>query len=158
MARFITHPSARSLFAGGFVAGIIGGFLIDGFLLVVHVAHFPARYEWIASSIVGRAAFANTDFVWLGIALHFCIAVAAATAYAYLGQIAGLLGRPLVGGIIFGIILNGITDLTVYEMRMGALPTSPHDIGVGLAAHVVFFGIPVAWFLSRYERVPVPYV
>ena len=158
VARYVTHPSARSLFAGGFVAGILGGFLIDGFLLVVHMAHVPATYQWIASGIVGRAAFANTDFVWLGIALHFAIAVAAAIAYAYVAQISGLLGRPLVGGIIFGIVMNGIMDLAVYEMRLGALPTSVHDIGIGLAAHILFFGIPIALFLSRYERVPTPYV
>ncbi|HEY9085728.1 MAG TPA: hypothetical protein VIN40_07320 [Candidatus Tyrphobacter sp.] len=158
MARYITHPSARSLFAGGIVAGILGGFLFEGFLLAARMANFPATYQWIASGLVGRAAFASTDFVWLGIAVHFAIAIAAAIAYGYAAQIAGLLGRPLMGGVIFGVGMNAVMDAIVYAMRLSPLPTSAHDIGIGLAAHVVFFGIPVAWFLSRYERVPVPYL
>ncbi len=158
MARYLTHPSARSLLGGAFVAGIIGGFLFDAFLFAVGMARFPATYQWIASGIIGRhLAYSGTDFVWLGIALHFGIAVVAAVTYAYVGQIVGLLGRPFLGGTILGVAMNAIMDTVVVLKGLAPVPHSVHDIGLGLAAHVLFYGIPVAWFISRYERIPIPY-
>lgn len=157
MARYMTHPAARSLLAGGFVAGVLGGFLIHAFFFAVGIAHYPGTYEWIASGIIGRAAFGN-HLAWVGVIVHFCIAIVAATLYAYIAQIIGLLGKPLVGGTLFGIVTNGVLDLIAYAKWGTPLPTTWHDLAIPLVAHVFFFGIPVALFLSRYERVPVPYV
>ncbi len=157
MARYITHPQARSLWAGGVVAGIIGGFLFHAFLFAVGVAHYPSTYEWIASGIIGRSAFMNADGALIGVLLHFSIAIVAAVLYAYASQFIGLLGQPVVGGTIFGVVMNAIMDLAAYERTNTPLPSGLHDIGIGLVAHVIFFGIPVAIFLSRYERVAIPY-
>lgn len=157
MARYLTHPSARSLLVGGVLAGILGGCLIDAFLFAVGMARFPATFQWIASGILGPAAYASSNSIWIGIALHFAIAIVAAIAYGYAAQIAGLLGRPVMGGIIFGVVMNAMMDLIAYAKRIAPLPSGAHGIGIGLVAHVIFFGIPIAWFLSRYERVLVPY-
>lgn len=156
MARYITHPAARSLVAGGFVAGILGGFLIHAFFFAIGTARYPGTYEWIASGIVGRSAFTD-HLAWLGVIIHFCIAIVAVTLYAYIAQIVGLLGKPLLGGVLFGIVTNGVLDLVVFARWGIPLPTTWHDVAMPLVAHVVFFGIPVALLLSRYERVPVPY-
>lgn len=157
MARYITHPAARSLVAGGIVAGILGGFLIHAFFFAIGTAHYPMTYEWIASGIVGRAAFTH-HLAWLGVIVHFLIAIVAATIYAYVAQMVGLLGKPLLGGTLFGIVMNGVMDLIAYEKWGTPFPTTWHDVAMPLVAHVIFFGIPIAFFLSRYERVPVPYV
>jgi hypothetical protein len=158
MARYLTHPSARSLLGGAFIAGIVGALLFDAFLFVVRAASFPSTYQWIAAGIVGtRRAFEGTDYVPLGIALHFAIAILAALAYAYVGQIVGVLGRPLLGGIVFGLLMNGVMDLVVYLKELGPMPHGAYDVGIGLIAHVIFYGLPVAFYIARFERVPVPY-
>ncbi len=158
MARYITHPQAHSLWAGGIVAGIMGGFLFHAFLFAVGAAHYPSTYQWIASGLLGKSAFTSVDGALIGIFLHFVISIAAAILYGYAGQLTGLLGRPLVSGTIFGVVMNAAMDLIAFERGISALPSGWHDIGIGLAAHVIFFGIPIALFLSRYERVTVPYV
>ncbi len=156
MARYMTHPAARSLVAGGVIAGIIGAVLMHGFLFAVGMAHFPATYEWIASAFLPHAT--GERAVWFGIGMHFAIAIVAATLYAYAAQVTGLMGRPLLGGLIFGIVTNGVMDVLVHARGLAPFPTTWHDIGLGLVAHVVFFGVPVALYLSRYERVPIPWV
>ncbi len=157
MARYITHPSARSFLAGGIVAGILGGLLFGAFLFVVGLARYPTTYQVIASGLLGRIALTTTQFALVGIAIHFGIAIVAAVLYAYGAQMTGLLGRPVIGGTIFGIVTNAVMDAVVYARGLAALPTNWHDIGIQVIAHVIFFGIPVAWYLSRYERLPVPY-
>ncbi len=157
MARYITHPQARSLWAGGIVAGIAGGFLIHAFLFAVGIAHYPATYQWIASGLIGKSAFTNADGAVIGVLLHFAISIVAAIVYAYAGQFTGLLGRPLLAGTIFGVVMNALMDLAAFERTNTPLPSGLHDVGIGLVAHVVFFGIPIALFLSRYERVMIPY-
>lgn len=157
MARYTTHPSATSLLAGGVVAGLIGGALIDAFLFAIHRATFPATYQWIASGIVGSIAFTGTGYVLIGIAIHFAIAVVAALAYAYIGQIVGIIWRPIVGGILLGIVVNAVMDAIVWSKGLGPLPHTTGDIAIGLVAHVFFYGIPVAWFVARFERVPLLY-
>jgi hypothetical protein len=157
MARYITHPAARSFVAGGIVAGTLGGLIFGAFLFAIGLARYPTTYQVIASGILGRTAFTTTNYAWAGIGIHFAIAIVAAIMYAYAAQMSGLLGRPLLGGTIFGLVANGVMDVVVYARGLAALPTTWHDIGIQAVAHVVFFGIPVAWYLSRYERVPVPY-
>ncbi|MGH7736945.1 MAG: hypothetical protein ACREMP_03605 [Candidatus Tyrphobacter sp.] len=156
MARYITHPSARSLIAGGAIAGIIGGCIFHAFLFAIGRAHFPSTYEWIASGLLGDVAY-DGSLAWAGILIHFAIAIVAATIYAYVAQVVGLLGRPFVGTLVLGIAMNGVMDLVKYVRWDTPLPTTWPGIGVLLLAHVVFFAAPIAFFLSKYERVPVPY-
>lgn len=158
MARYLTHPSARSLLSGGFLAGIIGGALLAAFLLAVRLATYPSWFQWVASGVLGsRIGFTETGFAWLGIVLHFAIAIVAAISYAYVGQVVGWLGRPFLAGTVFGVVMNAFMDFVIYVRGLGLLPHGTPAILLGLVAHVCFFGIPVAWFVARYERFPVPY-
>jgi hypothetical protein len=159
MARYVTHPAARSLLAGGVVAGILGAFVMHAFLFAVGMVRYPLTYEWIASGVIGHAAYVD-HVAWLGVIVHVGIAIVAATLYAYAAQFSGLLGKPLLGALLFGIVTNGVMDVIAFAKGLAPSPTmlTWHDLGIGLAAHVVFFALPIALFLSRYERVPVPYV
>jgi hypothetical protein len=156
MARYMTHPAARSLFVGGAVAGTVGAVVFHAFLFVIGRAHFPATYLWIASAVYPNHFGANA--IALGIVIHFAISIVAGVSYAYVAQTTGLIGRPWMGGLLFGIVANAIMDLVVYARHLGPLPSTWHAIGIGLLAHVVFFALPVAFVLMRYERVPVPWV
>jgi hypothetical protein len=49
------EPFAGRLAGRAIVAGIIGGILIDLFLIVVHAAPFPGIYQFIASSRRSRS-------------------------------------------------------------------------------------------------------
>jgi hypothetical protein len=157
MARYVTHPTRQSLFGGAVTAGIIGAVLFDAFLLVIHAIQYPGTYQLYASGIFGPGAFNDVSFAWVGIVLHFLVAIVAAIVYAYAAQIFGLLSKPIISGIIFGVVMNAIMDLILFGKGMEPLPSGWPAIGVGLAAHVIFYGIPVAWYLARYERVAIPY-
>ncbi len=157
MARYVTHPAKRSFVAGGFVAGLIGAVLMHAFLFAVGVIHYPSYYDRIAAGIVGWSVDPQSAAL-LGIIIHFAIAVVAAIVYAYVGQVTGLLGKPILGAMLFGIVMNGIMDLVVYARGLGPLPATWHDVIIGLIAHIVFFAAPIAFFLTKYERVPLPYV
>lgn len=157
MARYVTHPTRQSLFGGAVTAGIIGAVLFDAFLLAIRAIQYPATYQLYASGIFGPGAFNDVSFAWIGIVLHFLVAIVAAIIYAYAAQVFGLLSRPVAGGIIFGIVMNAVMDFILFGKGMTPLPHSWAHIGIQLAAHIIFFGIPVAWYLARYERVTVPY-
>jgi hypothetical protein len=157
MARYVTHPTRQSLFGGAVTAGIIGAVLFDAFLLAIHAIRYPATYQLYASGIFGGNAFGDVSFAWVGIVLHFLVAIVAAIVYAYAAQVFGLLSKPIAGGIIFGIVMNAVMDFILFGKGMSPLPNSWPAIGIGLAAHVIFYGFPVAWYLARYERVTIPY-
>jgi hypothetical protein len=134
------------LAARALVAGLIGGVLIDLFLFVFGFAPFPDTYQLIASGLVGKAAYTSSSYIWLGVAMHFAIAVVWAEIYAFVAYAANALHRWLVGGLVFGIVVMAAMDIVQVLAGLMPLPNAI-DVVVGLVANVVFFGWPIAWLL-----------
>jgi len=141
-------PAARtSPLVKGIVAGLIGGILIDLFLIVARLAPFPGIWQFVASGLVGKVAFTSSSYIAVGLVMHFVISIVWATLYAYAA--AGRNWNWLLSGAVFGIIVMIAMQIvqTVSHLASG-VPAAGMLFG-GLIAHVVFFGWPVAWYVAR---------
>src|SRR5450755_2112863 len=129
-------------------AGLIGGTTVDLFLILARVAPFPGIYQFIASTVVGPVAFTSTAYIALGLALHFFISIVFALAYAWAAaRSRALTENPTAWGAVFGIAVMLVMQV-VTGLAHAAQPPSVMGIVVGLIAHVVFFGLPVAWYIA----------
>jgi uncharacterized membrane protein (DUF485 family) len=89
--------------------------------------------------------------VAIGIALHVLISVAWSLGYAYLAaQTPQMLARPLISGVAFGIFVMISMQLGEVLTNIYALPNS-YTLLNAFIAHVFFFGIPVAYIVTRFE-------
>lgn len=133
------------------VAGVIGGILIDLFLILTRMAPFPGIYQFVASGLVGKVAYTSSSYIWLGLIMHFTISVVWALLYAYGANAMHVLRRWLVGGFVFGVVvmfaMHGVEMVSHI-----AQPLSLLSIESGLMAHLLFFGWPVAGYLSLTDR------
>lgn len=129
-------------------AGIIGGVTVDLFLILARVAPFPGMYQWIASTIVGPVAFTSSAYIGLGLAMHFFISIVFALAYsAIAARWHALIENPTAWGAIFGLAVMIVMQV-VTGLAHAAQPPSVKGIIVGLIGHIVFFGLPVAWYIA----------
>ena len=103
---------------------------------------FPAATEWGAAGSV------------LGLATHFTLmAVMVLVFLLAVRQSPRLLDRPVVAGIVYGLITYVAMNLIVVPLRFpAAWPPSPLSIGTQLFAHIVLVGLPIAFIARRYLR------
>ncbi len=137
--------------------GLIAGTLDITDALVF--SHFrgvtPARvFQYIASGLIGTRAFSlGAASVVLGVLLHFAIALGW-TAMFYLAsrKFAILLRRPVMSGVVYGVVVYLVMNIVV-------LPLSgvPHPIKAatlasrinGVLAVVLFIGLTIALLIRR---------
>ncbi|MGZ3496386.1 MAG: hypothetical protein ACXWNK_03795 [Vulcanimicrobiaceae bacterium] len=142
------RAGGSQLAARALVAGIIGGVLIDLFLIVFRFAPFPGIWQFVASGLVGKIAFTSGSYIVLGLFLHFLISIVWAEIYAYAASAAHALHKWLVSGLIFGVVV--MVAMQLIEVAKGLAPApNAAAIAIGLIAHVVFFGWPIAWYLRN---------
>jgi hypothetical protein len=132
----------------GVIAGIVGGILIELFLYIAQLlpAHTSAIAAWqfIASTAVGKVAFTSASYAWLGLAMHFCVSIAWAIGYNYLAKTQrSINGQPVISGLVFGLVVYVVMQLVLFSVQLLTI-TSVRQIVVGIIAHTVFFGLPVA--------------
>lgn len=141
--------------AVGFAAGFIGGILIELFLSVANGASPIHTWQWIASGLVGDVAFTATSYAWLGLGLHFVISVLFATIYAYAAASVDILSRrPAFSGMIYGLLVMIAMQVAVILKHMVPGPPDAKTFIVGLIGHTVFFGLPVALYVSSWVKRP----
>jgi hypothetical protein len=133
-------------------AGLIGGVVVDLFLILIRVAPFPGIYQFIASTVVGPVAFSSSAYIALGVVMHFVISIIFALAYAFIAQRSPvLLEHPIRWGAIFGVAVMLVMQV-VTGVAHASQPPTVQGIVIGLIAHVVFFGLPVAWYIARPDK------
>ena len=136
----------------GLVAGFIAGTLVEAYLFATGVAHWPVVYQWIASTVVGKAAFTQPGTVWLGIAMHAAISLGWGVAYAVsTARVPALARRPFAGGTIFGLIVYASMQLVLGATGSFTAP-EPLQLLNALIAHVFFFGLPIAFYVAFAQR------
>jgi len=141
---------ARASIVPGLLAGAAGGVLIDVYLLIVlvaiaHVVSVGGFYQYVASSLIGRDAYADPNTAWLGLALHIVASLAWGIGYALLAaQTEQIRSRPIVSGTVFGIVVMLAMQLVEVAANIYTLPDT-FGLVNALVAHIVFFGIPVAY-------------
>ncbi len=148
-------PVARIL-RGGIAAGLAGAVLIDFFLLIAtveiaHATNFDGFYAFVASALVGKAAYTMPSAVGIGIAAHVAVSLGWGIGYAYLAATTPQVrARPLLSGTVYGLLVMTAMQIVEVAANVYSLPT-PTSVLIGTIAHVVFFGIPVAYVVRRFE-------
>ena len=144
--------ASANVWAVGFVAGVIGGALIDTFLVIANHATYIQIWQFVASAVVGGAAFASPSYAILGFAMHFAISIVWASIYAWaaFGPVPALFRAPVLSGLLYGVVVMIGMTLVLIVNHVG--PAGVPDAGTlakSLIAHTVFFGLPVALYVSR---------
>ena len=142
----------RDIIRPGIIAGVIGAFTIDLYLIItqswiLHVATPVEISQWDASNVLGRAAFlGGISTALLGLVMNLCVGAVWGIVFAIAKQRFGIWrARPILTGIVFGTI-------AMLVMRYAVVPLGhahqPHLDAARLAnlwaAHTLGFGIPVA--------------
>jgi hypothetical protein len=108
----------------------------------------------IAGGLLGRQALQGGAATYaLGVMLHYSIATsAAAIYYAASRRLTFLTEHPLVCGLFFGMAVELVMRLIV--LPLSALhargPYELHDEILGLAVHMTFVGLPIAYSVRRF--------
>jgi len=143
----------RGILLRGLGAGVLGSILIDAFLYMVFLrpAHQPMTAMW---QIVSATATGGTLISpWFGLLIHFCVSIAWGVGYAYAAATSSAIARhPYISGPVFGLIVMVI--MQVAELAAGVkLPLTVAAFAGALIAHTLFFGLPVAVYITRAMRV-----
>lgn len=142
----------------GIVAGFVGGVLIDAYLLLTivaatHETTVAGFYQFVASGALGKAAYGSPSAVFVGVALHFVVSMAWGVGYAYVAaRTPQVRERPMISGIAFGVVVMIAMQFVEVAANVYRLPDT-FALFNSFVAHVAFFGIPVAYIVSkRLER------
>jgi hypothetical protein len=151
MSTLVSRIGARSLAVSAFIAAIIGAICTDAFLSIAGHESPIHLWQFIASTLVGPVAFTATSYAGLGLVMHLITASVWAYLYAYgWGKVSNL-QNWLLGGIVWGIVVDVCMNILL-TLRGVPFQASPGPIAMGLVTNVVFYGIPVGWYLSRSAR------
>ena len=103
---------------------------------------FPGASEW------GTAGSA------LGLATHFTLMAIMVVVFMLAARkLPSLLDRPVLSGVVYGLITYVVMNLIVVPLRFGTpLPSAPVPIVSQLFAHIALVGLPVAFIARRYLR------
>jgi hypothetical protein len=141
----------------GVAAGIVGGMTIDLYLWLTTLlpthGSILSMWQWVASALIGNAAYSSGSFVWLGLAVHFAASVCWAGGYAYLAQRQAFLGeRWPISGFVYGGVVYIFMQLLLLGAGKFVFPQNPGEFLNAVIAYTVFFGMPVAYVVARMDR------
>jgi hypothetical protein len=149
----------REEIIAGLLAGVAGGIAIEVFYFLTMLPGGQAvktllgSFAFVSSVLLGPSAYANPAAVPLAIVLHFCVAVSWALGYVYLTRTQRqLIDHPWISGAAFGLVVYVFMQLVLLTAGVYHRPSSPEELTIQLAAHIVFYGIPVALVASRALR------
>ena len=139
------------------VAGVAGGAIFQLYLWMTTIlpAHgsIVTQWQWIASTVLGKAALTDRRFALAGLAIHALVSVGWAGGYAYLAATGPLANRRwIVSGIVYGLIVYTIMQTILLADNNFTYPPTPNAFLNAVAAHAVFFGIPVAYVVRVTQR------
>jgi hypothetical protein len=148
MSKKITRREGASPALPAFVAGIIGAIGTDAFLSIAQHTSPVNVWQFIASTAIGPVAFTSPSYAAFGLALHLFIALFWAYLYAYVFHALNLLHNWVLGGIVWGIVVTVCMD-ALLAVRGALGPLTFSSVTFGLVTNVIFYGLPVAWYLAR---------
>ena len=136
---------------GGLAIGILDFLDATVFFMLYSGAAFQRIWQSVAAGLLGRdtAVAGGWNTALLGIFLHFVIAFLVAAVY-YLGalNISFLIRRPVISGLVFGVIANFVMQYVVIPLSAaGGGAAAQFRLPVFLNSvigHALFVGLPVA--------------
>jgi hypothetical protein len=141
----------------GLLGGLAGAILIDAYLLLIyvvlgHASTLAAFYEYVASGAVGKVAYTDPTYAWLGLGLHLVVSITWGIGFAYIAaRTPQVLARPLVSGLVFGGVVLIAMWLVEFAAAIWIFPTAS-SVEHALVSHMLFFGLPVAYVVARELR------
>ena len=113
-----------------------------------------AMLRFVASGPFPDATTMGTTGSLLGLAVHFTLMTIMVAAFVVAARnIPALTDRPLLWGVIFGLITFVIMNWIVVPLRFpAAWPPKPLAIATQLFAHIVLVGLPTAYITRRHLR------
>jgi uncharacterized membrane protein YagU involved in acid resistance len=139
-------------------AGLIAGVLdiTAAFVVYGRLGVTPARIlRSVARGLVGaRAATGGLHIAALGLVLHFVIACgAAAVYYAASRRWPALNRRPVVSGLVYGVVVWLVMNYVVVPLSaIGLWPTFTTVTAIIIVVHMLFVGLPIALVVGRGAR------
>lgn len=146
----------RALVVDAALAGITAGVLLEAYLYATVVAPNHASllggWAWIASTVLGKAAFSNPYAPWIGLLFHFLVSIGWAGGYAYLAQQNTVMrDRWVTSGIVYGICVAVGMQLILLadgNFMWNGWPA----YGNTILGHALFFGLPLAYIVRALAR------
>jgi hypothetical protein len=110
-------------------------------------------FKFIASCLIGKSAFAGgTEMVFLGVFLHYLIAILFSAFFYFLStKVKSFKGGNLMYGALYGIFVWIVMNLIILPIIMQAVPKSPKTIIIGLIIHILCVGIPMSLIYKRFS-------
>ena len=152
------RPAWATVLTAGLIAGaldILAAFVVYGRLGATPVGILKS----VARGLVGaRATTGGLDIAALGLVLHFFIACgAAAVYYAASRQWPALNRRPVVSGVVYGVVVWLVMNYVVVPLSaIGRFPTFTTVTAIIIVVHMVCVGLPIAMVVSRGARKSSP--
>lgn len=145
----------RSVIIQGIIGGLVAGTVILFYLAATgipdhNIAHF---FAWIPSVAFGDVAGTGTLWLAIGVVLHYVVSMGWTGGYAYLAaQREYLNKRWAISGFFYGLMVYMFMNLLLIGARKFTWPPSPLDWVNGIVTVTVFFGVPLAFVVSRLDR------
>jgi hypothetical protein len=142
---------AKPIIVATVVAGTLD--LLSAFVFAGMAGMGAAKVlQFVASGPFGDVALTSPAFVSAGVGVHYAIMACMVAAYMILApKVSALFSRPVLAGILYGLVLWLIMYWLVRPLRWPAMPL-PHTIkGIAqqLFSHIVCVGIPIALIGAR---------
>jgi hypothetical protein len=120
----------------------------------------PARvFQSVATGVLGRASYdGGAQTAALGLFLHFVIATgAAATYYAVSRVMTILVSRPVLSGVLYGVIVWAFMRYVVIPLSAATRrPLELKGAAIMIAIHMACVGLPIALAVRRFGPAPRP--
>ena len=145
----------RTIATQALVAGLVAGTTLVAYLALTALPdHNPMNFFlWIPTVALGTAAGTGTAWAILGIVLHYVVSIGWAGGYAYLAADRTFLNRRwLISGLFFGLMVYLFMDLLLIGASKFTWPPTPLAWLNGIFAVMVFFGVPLAFVVSRLDK------
>jgi len=138
-------------------AGVVGIIILDVYLYFTEILpeHGSLTQMWqvVASAAIGPEALTNMSYARLGVAVDLIVAIGWAGGYAYFAQTQNFVNtRWLISGLMYGFIVYVLMQVLLLGAHAFAWPPTPAAFVNQIFARMLFFGVPVAYVVSRMDR------
>ena len=149
----MTLPTTVTLARTALYAGLLAGALDIAAAILTNL-QVPVRVvlQSVASGWMGGEAYrGGWPTAWLGLASHFAIMLVLAVIYVALAARAPGLNRIWpAAGLAWGIAVWVVMTFAVVPLSAATLPAPDLMAALkGLAIHILFVGLPMAWVARR---------
>ena len=146
-------PAIATIVFAGLVCGTLD--ITAAFVTWAPQGISPARIlKGIASGLLGPSAFkSGTGIAALGLALHFLIALSAASVfYAASRKLPIMIRRPILSGVLYGVAVYVVMYWIVVPLSRFHPGHSLKTSIIAIVTHMICVGLPISLVVRRCSR------